>query len=115
MAQGRDALVREALLIKRKTAADEQRLSDISEALRTDAREHKAGFTVKIEDLGEVSVSAPSEREFKGIAFVLDQEAFLDDLTKSARNRLLEKKIVTQVREYSTARAPSVTIRPLLP
>lgn len=110
MAQGREENCRKLLATTKKIADDIQTIEDCKEAARIDAQEHKEGYTVKVDGLGEVEVSAPAERKLKGLAHVLDQETYLD-LSESRRKKLIADGLVIEEREYQPARKPSVTVR----
>lgn len=110
MAQGREANCRKLLTLTRKIADDVQQIEDCKEAARADAEEHEEGFTVPVDGLGEVQVTGPVESKFKGIEYQLEQEAFID-LPEGRRKKLIGDGLVKEVRNYSGARKPSVTVR----
>jgi hypothetical protein len=110
MAETRRTIAEKVIELTHKIADDVPRIEEGKEKLRAIATEANEGFVETFGQMGEIQVSAPSERKFKGIVPELNAEAYLD-LAESRRKKLEEDGVVTMTREYTKGAKPSVTVR----
>jgi hypothetical protein len=111
----RTVLAAEILARALKIKPTEQEIEDRKSELRDIAIELGEGFTEDVTGKGSVEVKAGTKEKFKGIVPELDADAFYDDdkCTPARRAKLIEDGIVAEVKTYTKATKPSVTVRPV--